>query len=84
MSSILPAFRGLDVAAARLYATDPTVPSNAVAPVFALNYGDSVDAVVPAGLNVALNHYPVDPTVTASPVFYGLANALPPGDELPL
>jgi len=81
--NILPAFQGLNIAAARLYPTDPIVPPNPfqVAPVFALNYGDSVDVVVPQGLPVALNHYPVDPI---SPIFYGLANSLPPGDEVPL
>jgi hypothetical protein len=84
---ILPAaFTGLDVAVSRFYPVDPTVPPNPirVAPVFALNYADSADDIsVPPGLNVALNHYPTDPTVIASPVFYGLANALPPGDVLP-
>jgi hypothetical protein len=81
-----PAFHGLGVAVTRFYPTDPSVPPNPiqVAPVFALNYGGSVDVVVPGGLNVALNHYPTDPTVAASPVIYGLANALPPGDELPI
>jgi len=74
-----PAFHGLDVAVGRLYPVDPIH----VAPVFALNYGASVDVVVPAGLNIAVNLYPVDPTVTASPIFYGLANTLPPVDELP-
>ena len=71
---VLPAFTGLDVAVARLYPVDPI----RVAPVFALNYGDSVDVVVPAGLNIALSNYPVDPTLTASPIFFGLANASPP------
>src|SRR5262249_56214239 len=76
-----PAFNGLDVAVERFHPQPPPISES---PVFALNYGDSVDVVVPAGLNVALNHSPTDPTVTASPIFYGLANALPPGDVLPL
>ena len=50
----LPAFRGLDVAVERF---TPQPPPIRVAPVFALNYGDSVDITVPAGLNVALSHY---------------------------
>jgi hypothetical protein len=78
---ILPAaFRGLDVAATRFFPTDPTVPPNPirVAPVFALNYGDSADVDVPPGLNVALVHYPVEPTLAASPIFFGLADVLPP------
>ena len=73
----LPAFRGLDVAVERLYPVDPNVPIR-VAPVFALNYGDSADLVVPGGLNVALSHYPTDPNLTASPVFFGLADVPPP------
>jgi hypothetical protein len=50
---VLPAITGLDVAVERLYPVDPTVPPNPIqaAPVFALNYPDSVDISVPAGLS---------------------------------
>jgi hypothetical protein len=78
----LPAFAGLDVAVERLYPVDPNVPPNPVqvAPVFALNYGDTADITVPDGLNVALSHYPTDPNLILSPVFFGLADVPPPVD----
>jgi hypothetical protein len=60
-----PAFRGLNIAAARFYPTDPTLTA---APVFALNYG-TADAGTVGGLNVAAELYPTDPT---SPILFGL------------
>ena len=74
------AFNGLDVAVQRFYSVDPSVPPNPVrvAPVFALNYGDFADSDVREGLNIALSHYPTGPSLTASPIFFGLANASPP------
>ena len=63
------AFRGLNVAAAHFYPTDTTLTAS---PVFALNYG-TVDAGwnghALAGLNVAAELYPTDPS---SPIFVGL------------
>jgi hypothetical protein len=69
-----PAFRGLDVAAARFIPVDPVRPL-AVAPAFALNYGPGPEAL-PAlhGLqNAAARRIPVDP-IRMSPVFVGLAD----------
>jgi hypothetical protein len=80
-TSFVPAFTGLDVAIEQFVPSPaPTVPPNPVrvAPVFSLNYGDSVDARIPGGLNVALSHYPTDPTLTLSPIFFGLAEELAP------
>jgi hypothetical protein len=79
-SGFVPAFTGLDVAVERLVPPDPHVPLNPVpvAPVFARNDGDSADAEVPDGLNVALSHDPTEPTLILSPVFDGLADAPPP------
>jgi hypothetical protein len=71
---LLPAFRGLDVAVERIVPPNPV----RIAPVFVLNYGDSVDSEIPDGLDVALGHYPTDPILTLSPIFFGLAGALPP------
>jgi hypothetical protein len=65
--TLLPAFTGLDNAVERLVPPNPIH----VAPVFALNYGDSEDAVIPDGLEVASELYPTDPT---SPIFFGLAD----------
>jgi hypothetical protein len=80
--ALLPAaFTGLDVAVQHFYPVEPTVPPNPiqVAPVFALNYGDSVDTDVPDGLLVALSRFfPTDPSLIVSPIFFGLADALPP------
>jgi hypothetical protein len=83
------AFLGLDVAVERFQPNPPSsVPPNPirVAPVFALNYGDSVDgALVPDGLTVTLSRFqPTDPCrcLTVSPIFFGLADALPV-DDLP-
>ena len=89
--SLAPAaFRGLDVAVVRFGPNPPPiVPPNPVrvAPVFALNYGDSVDgAAVPRGLNVALSRFaPTDPCrcLTVSPIFFGLADAPPPVVDSP-
>jgi hypothetical protein len=66
-----PAFKGLEVAVARFTPVGPCRCLD-VSPVFALNYGGSNDATVPAlaGLLVANSHYPTDPS---SPVFFGLA-----------
>jgi hypothetical protein len=71
---LLPAFRGLDVAIERIVPPNPV----RIAPVFSLNYGDSVDSDIPRGLDVALSHYPTDPSLTLSPMFFGLADALSP------
>ncbi len=73
--TVVPAFIGLDIAVVQLFPTDPTVPPNPIqeAPVFALNYGDSEDADVPDGLDAASQFYPLDPNLTLSPVFFGLA-----------
>jgi uncharacterized protein (TIGR03118 family) len=82
--ALLPAaLIGLDNAVERFGLAPPSVPPNPihVAPVFALNYSDSVDeADVPDGLHVALNAYPTDPSrpLSVSPVLFGLADALPP------
>src|SRR5262249_679696 len=80
-SDVPSAFQGLDVAVRRFIPTDPC-RCQTVSPVFALNYGDSVDAaLVPDGLNVALSRFiPVDPCLIVSPVFFGLADALPVED----
>jgi hypothetical protein len=71
----VPAFTGLDVAVERF---QPPPPPISVAPVFARNDGDSADAEVPDGLNVALSHDPLDANLILSPVFHGLADAEPP------
>jgi hypothetical protein len=71
---LLPAVGGLDVAVERIVPPNPV----RVAPVFILNYGDSADIDIPDGLNVALGHYPTDPSLSLSPIFFGLASALPP------
>jgi hypothetical protein len=75
------AFQGLDVAVSRFIPTDPC-RCQTVSPVFALNYGDSVDgALVPDGLNVALSRFiPTDPCLIVSPIFFGLADGLPVED----
>jgi hypothetical protein len=73
-----PAFRGLDVAVERFYPTDPISPVT-VSPVFALNYGESSDAAVPAlsGLSVADALVPPNPV---SPVFFAMDGAGGGGD----
>ncbi len=70
----LPAFRGLDTAAARLYPTDPHRPL-VVAPVFALNYGSGSETL-PAqrGLQTALARLVPPNPIHVSPVFFGLTN----------
>jgi hypothetical protein len=46
-----------------------------VAPVFALNYGDSEDTDVPDGLDVALSRFGAQPPpIRVSPIFFGLAD----------
>jgi hypothetical protein len=75
----VPTFTGLDVAVERLIPQPPPiVPPNPiqVAPVFALNYGNSVDLEVPDGLSVAEATHLPPPLM--SPVFYGLADVAPP------
>lgn len=67
--ALVAAFTGLDNAAERLVPPNPIH----VAPVFALNYGDSADAVIPDGLEVASELYPTDPHLIMSPIFLGLA-----------
>ena len=62
-----PAFHGLNVAASRFYPVDPSLTAS---PVFALNYRTDIwTGHALAGLNVAAELYPVDPS---SPIFFGL------------
>ena len=79
--AFISAFTGLNVAVERIVPPNPI----RVAPVFALNFGDSEDTDVPDGLNVALSQFaPVDPCLAVSPIFFGLGDDLPPGDALPV
>jgi uncharacterized protein (TIGR03118 family) len=68
--ALVPAFSGLDNAVGRFVPPNPI----RVAPVFALNDGDSADLVIPDGLGVASELYPVDSSLTLSPIFLGLAD----------
>lgn len=79
---IAPAFRGLDVAAARFIPQDPIRPL-AVAPVFALNYGTgSVTLPTLRGLDNAFARLIPGSPVRESPVFIGLADALIDGGDM--